>query len=307
MRGDLYERCGDRRSAASYYQTAVNAAAGAAQLPPLLAQAVGRAAQAAESIQREFAAHLDARLAATGAASVPRVAQALKLLNGRRRVYLQEPTSFYFPGLPQIEWYERSAFPWIEAVEAAADEMRDELLAVMAEGVGFRPYVEADPNRPPALDPMLGDASWSAFHLFAKGEPHPENAPCCPRTLAALAAAPLPYIAGRSPMALFSMLRPGAAIAPHNGLLNTRLICHLPLVVPPDCALRVGNEVREWEMGRTLIFDDSIEHEAWNRSDETRVILLFEIWRPEISSEERAALTALFEAIGDFGLVDDML
>ena len=80
-------------------------------------------------------------------------------------------------------------------------------------------------------------------------------------------------------------------------MLNTRLICHLPLIVPPDCRLRVGSETRTVKAGKTMIFDDSMEHEAWNDSKDTRVVLLFEIWRPELSDEERAALTTLFEAI----------
>ena len=99
-------------------------------------------------------------------------------------------------------------------------------------------------------------------------------------------------------MALFSVLRPGTRIPPHHGMINTRLICHLPLVVPPGCGLRVGNETRMVEAGRMMIFDDSIEHEAWNESDSTRAILLFEIWRPELDEAERRALTALYEAIG---------
>jgi aspartyl/asparaginyl beta-hydroxylase (cupin superfamily) len=301
MRGDLYFRSGDRRSAGAFYRSAVKTAAAAPRLPPMLEQEVRRAEAAAAGIEAEFASHLQARLQASGAAGLPRVAEAIGIMQGRARVFLQEPTSFYFPGLPQIAFYGREGFEWLAGLEASTDAIREELAAAMAEETGFRPYVEADPDRPPALDPMLGDPSWSAFHLFSKGEPHPENAPRCPRTMAALQAAPLPRIAGRSPMALFSMLRPGATIAPHNGLLNTRLICHLPLVVPPDCALRVGNEVRRWEMGQALIFDDSIEHEAWNRSNQTRVILLFEVWRPEISTDERTALTALFEAIGDYG------
>ena len=81
-------------------------------------------------------------------------------------------------------------------------------------------------------------------------------------------------------MALFSVLEPGTHIPPHNGMLNTRLICHLPLIVPPGCRLRVGSETRTVEAGKTMIFDDSMEHEAWNDSGETRVVLLFEIWRP---------------------------
>ena len=298
MRGDCYVRAGDRRAAGSFYQAAVKEAAGK-RLPPLLAQEIARAEQAAAAILTEFADHLDDRLARIGAGASGRVADAIDIMRGRKAIHLQQPTSFYFPGLAQIEFFEREAFPWLGAIEAAIPEIRDELAAVMAEDGAFHPYVESDPNRPAAAHAMLGDPSWSAFHLFDKGRPHPLNAARCPRTMAALEAAPMPFIRGRSPMALFSLLRPGAHIAPHHGLLNTRLICHLPLVVPPDCALRVGNSTRIWDPGKALIFDDSIEHEAWNRSGETRVILLFEIWRPEISENERAALTAVFEAITD--------
>ena len=222
---------------------------------------------------------------------------------GGKQIFLQRPTSYYFPGLPQIEFYEREDFAWVEALEAATPAIRDELIGVMADDSAFVPYVEADPDRPPSTHRLTGDPSWGAFHLWRGGQPVAGNAERCPATLAALAQAPLPRIRGRSPMALFSRLKPGAYLAPHNGLLNTRLICHLPLIVPPDCALRVGNQIRSWEEGRMLIFDDSIEHEAWNRSGETRVILLFEIWRPELDEAEREALTAMFEAITDYGVV----
>ena len=84
-------------------------------------------------------------------------------------------------------------------------------------------------------------------------------------------------------------------------MLNTRLICHIPLIVPEECRLRVGNETRAVEFGKAMIFDDSIEHEAWNDSDETRVVLLFEIWRPELSEAERRALTVMYEAISGYG------
>ena len=101
-------------------------------------------------------------------------------------------------------------------------------------------------------------------------------------------------------MALFSQLRPHTHIPPHWGMLNTRLICHIPLIVPPYCRLRVGNDVRDVTAGKAMIFDDSIEHEAWNDSDETRIVLLFEIWRPELDAAERAALTTMFEAISAY-------
>jgi aspartyl/asparaginyl beta-hydroxylase (cupin superfamily) len=108
---------------------------------------------------------------------------------------------------------------------------------------------------------------------------------------------PLPHITIRAPSILFSLLKPGARIAAHNGMINTRLICHLPLIVPPGCGFRVGNETREWEVGKLLIFDDTIEHEAWNDSEEDRVILIFDVWRPEVTEDERRAVTAIFEAI----------
>ena len=75
------------------------------------------------------------------------------------------------------------------------------------------------------------------------------------------------------------------------------MICHLPIVAPGGCSLRVGDEIQSWSRGEALVFDDSFEHEAWNRGTEMRVVLLFEIWRPDISQGERDELTALFEAI----------
>ena len=228
------------------------------------------------------------------------------MLLGKKQLYLQEPSSFYFPGLPQRQFYERDEFDWLGEVEAAVPAMRDELLSVLADGNDFAPYVEVSAERPRAANPLINDPSWGAYYFWRNGEVVAENAARCPATMAALSLAPMPTIDKRSPIALWSLLKPGTHIQPHHGLLNTRLICHIPLIVPGDCALRVGNETREWCEGEALIFDDSFEHEAWNRSDQTRVVLLFEIWRPEISIEERAALTAIFETINDYqGVPDD--
>lgn len=299
MRADCHLRSGDRRAAASFYETALRAAADQGQVSPMMANELRRAEIAFAELEHDFADHLETTLRERfgGGPLAGRVATAVDLMLGRKRVYLQEPKSFYFPGLPQIEFYERSQFPWLGEVEAAILEIRGELEAVLAADGAFIPYVESEPNRPPATHLLLNDPRWGVFHLWKHGAPVAGNAELCPRTMAALERAPMPRIPGRSPMALFSLLRPGAHIAAHNGLLNTRLICHIPLVVPGRCRLRVGNEVREWEEGRALIFDDSVEHEAWNESDDTRVILLFEIWRPEISEEERQQLTTLYEAI----------
>lgn len=303
MRADCHLRSGDRRAASSFYATALAAAIREERISPAMANELRRAQATLAEMEQQYAAHLEAELTKRfpGAPLAGRVGTAIDLMLGRKQVFLQQPTAFYFPCLPQIEFYERAQFPWLAEVEAAIPAMRAEAAAVLSQDGGFTAYVEGESNRPPAMHRLLGDPSWGAFHLWKQGEPVTANAARCPRTMAALRHVPLPQIRGRAPMALFSLLRPGAHITAHNGLLNTRLICHIPLILPGHCRLRVGNEVREWEEGKALIFDDSIEHEAWNESRGARIILLFEIWRPELSLEEREQITVLFEAIEVYG------
>jgi aspartate beta-hydroxylase len=98
----------------------------------------------------------------------------------------------------------------------------------------------------------------------------------------------------------FSVLTPGTHILPHRGVTNTRLVTHLPLIVPGNCAIKVGGEERVWHEGECFTFDDTFEHEAWNRGDSTRVVMLLDIWNPHLTEIEREAVTALVEGIGDF-------
>jgi hypothetical protein len=304
--GELKAKIGDDRAATAFFQAALNQASAMPDVPPPLHPMLARARDFIEHTQQRFEAHLLDRLKDSGLSDSSRVGDAIDLLLGRKQLYLQQPSSFYFPGLPQRQFYERSEFDWLAEIEAVVPEMRDELLSVLADGRDFEPYVEASADRPRAANPLLDDPSWGAFYFWRNGEIVAENATRAPATMAALAKAPMPVIDRRSPIALWSLLKPGTHIRPHHGLLNTRLICHIPLIVPGDCAIRVGNETRAWREGEALIFDDSFEHEAWNRSDSTRVVLLFEIWRPEISVEERAALTAIFETINDYqGVPED--
>lgn len=306
LSGELKVRLGDDRAANSFFQAALNQAAASPDVPAALHPMLTRAQEFVGKLQAKFEQHLVDELQHTGLHRDGRVGNAIDLLLGRKQLYLQQPSSFYFPGLPQRQFYERNEFPWLEEVEAAVPEMQAELRAVLADGKDFAPYVEATVDRPRAANPLINDASWGAYYFWRNGEIVPENAARCPVTMKALMSAPMPTIDQRSPIALWSLLKPGTHIQPHHGLLNTRLICHIPLIVPKDCAIRVGNETRHWREGEALIFDDSFEHEAWNKSNDTRVILLFEIWRPEISSEERAALTAIFETINNYhGVPDD--
>lgn len=301
LMGDLKARLADDRAADSFYRTALNVAATSPEVPSPLHGLLAQARQFVASVQDRFAAHLVGRLDAANAGRPPRVGQALDLLLGKSQLYLQQPSSFYFPGLPQRQFYERDEFGWLANVEAAAPAMTAELEAILGEDREFAPYVQTPGDRPAPANPLRDDPSWGALYLWQGGERIAANATRAPLTMAALEHAPIPVIAKRSPMALYSLLKPGTHIQPHHGLLNTRLICHVPLIAPEGCELRVGSETRVWRIGETLIFDDSFEHEAWNRGASTRIVLLFEIWRPEIDEAERAALTALFEAINDYG------
>jgi aspartyl/asparaginyl beta-hydroxylase (cupin superfamily) len=95
---------------------------------------------------------------------------------------------------------------------------------------------------------------------------------------------------------LFSALTPHTRIPPHTGVANFRLLVHLPLILPPGCGFRVGGETREWKFGEAWVFDDTIEHEAWNNSDELRVIMICDVWSPLLSDSEREAIAAVIEA-----------
>jgi aspartyl/asparaginyl beta-hydroxylase (cupin superfamily) len=274
-------------------------------LPPAFIDYVRRAAQARDQIHGHIEAHLLKQLAASGydvGSSSRRFVQSIDMLTGKKQLYTQQPRAYYFPELPQIQFYPREMFPWLDAIEAATDDICAELQGVLERNRGLVPYIQ-DSGDVPMGDQhtLLNSLDWSAFFFYRSGALVEENAAQCPKTMAALANVPFPRVKGRDPMALFSVLRPGVRIAPHPGFLNTRLICHLPLIVPRGCHLRVGNDSREFEKGKAWVFDDSIEHEAWNSSNETRVILIFDIWRPELTTEEQRLVASLLEAVDSYG------
>ena len=302
LKADLLSELGDARAAASFYQFAVRVAPPADEMPAGLRDEVNRAKAMCGRYAGEFEGFLFDRLARHGLGngrSTARFRHSLDILLGRKKSYVQQPTIYFFPELPQIQFYDREDFPWLDEVEAATADIRAELKAVVADDArSFVPYVQRVPGRPRReLAGLEDNPSWSAYYMWKDGEIVLDNAARCPKTLDALAGAPQVWARSRSPSVLFSLLRAGAWIPPHTGLTNTRLICHLPLIVPPGCALRVGNDTRVPVEGKAWVFDDTMEHEAWNRSDRARVILLFEIWRPELTEEERALVAAMFEAI----------
>lgn len=309
-RGDDFAARGDVRAAVSFYQTAIRSVRDPRQLDPDALQSLQRAQAYVQERAGEFRKSLEQAVAdakPANEAAALRLAHSLDLLMGKRRLYQQQPSAFYYPYLAQRQFFEREEFDWVEELEAATSAIREEVLALVSEGADFRPYVENDPNRPHRdFHGLNENPDWTALYLWRNGVIVEENAKRCPRTMAALEKVPLSNIGSRTPAVLLSRLEPGAHIPPHSGMLNCRLICHLPLIVPDGCWLRVGNEAREWEEGKLLIFDDSMEHEAKNPSDRLRIVLLFDIWRPEITEEERKAISAIFDSIDRFqGIPED--
>lgn len=114
--------------------------------------------------------------------------------------------------------------------------------------------------------------------------------------MASLSKLPQPDIPGGGPNAMFSLLAPQTHIPAHTGINNARLVCHLPLIVPEGCWFRVGSQIRKWEPGKLLIFDDTVEHEAMNPSDQLRVVLIFDVWHPALSDQEKIGISALIAA-----------
>ena len=303
QRGDDYARSGDARAAMSFYQSALQSAQAQRGVDATTVDRLRRAQAFIQERVRDFERALERMVAEVDPADEvarTRLVLSLEMLKGQRQIYPQQPSVFYYPYLAQRQFFERHEFDWVAEIEAATPAIREELLALLADA-DFRPYVENDPDRPHRDFHGLNESdSWTALYLWRDGKTVEENARRCPRTMAALDKVPLSRIGSRTPAVLFSRLEAKAHIPPHSGMLNCRLICHLPLIVPPGCWLRVGNETRQWQEGKLLIFDDSIEHEAKNPSGELRIILLFDIWRPELAAEERSAISAIFEAIDDF-------
>jgi aspartyl/asparaginyl beta-hydroxylase (cupin superfamily) len=301
FKGDHLEHTGNTRGALRYYQIALQLGARTTEHPDDVREGLQRAQKACEVLDSEYREFLMKRLEDQGfdvTSSSLRCRQALDILLGRADVYYQQPRRFYFPALPQIQFYERDDFEWVASIEAATDAIRSELESVMEDASRFAPYLQSDDSR----SALVNSDDWSAYHLWKHGERNSEAGSLCPTAFKVLETAPQPDIHADGPIALFSKLRPHTRIPKYTGMVNTRLICHLPLIVTENQgAVRVGNETRPWVEGELMIFDDSIVHEAWNDGDSDSVVLLFDVWRPELSEEERAFVRNVLTAAGSYG------
>jgi aspartyl/asparaginyl beta-hydroxylase (cupin superfamily) len=299
-RAMLLEQLGDGRCDQAFGHALAQLAPGR-ELPVAMRSAVKHAQERWE----HYSASIEARLSK----AIPQELSDIARERAKRfasnsahttRHFHQEPTEFHYPGIPEIEFHDRSSFPQLELLEAATDVIRAEFDALLgAEAAQMVPYIQYPEHVPLAQWKELNNSrEWTAIHLLQNGEAVEANARHCPKTLDVIGRLDQPRIRGASPNAMFSLLAPRTRIPPHTGVANTRLVCHLPLIVPDACGFRCGATTREWRIGEAFVFDDTIEHEAWNESDQLRVVLIVDLWQPSLGEDERKAIKAVIEAAG---------
>lgn len=296
------ERCGHETEALAAWSGALQLAQGIANPVPGLAEELAAGRSFVAAVQQRLGAGVDAALASLepdlDETERRRVRAFADHALGRRQVYFNECAGVYYPFLPADEYFDSRHFPWFAELEAATNDIRAELHGLLAEGnPAIIPYVRLEEGTPQNKWSGLSHShDWSACFLYEYGVPNQPVLDRCPKTAALLQRLPLAQIPGKAPNAFFSMLKPRSAIPAHTGVTNTRAIVHLGLDIPPDCGFRVGGETREWQAGKAFAFDDSIDHEAWNNSDERRHILIIDTWNPHLTPREQDAIVRYFAA-----------
>jgi len=302
MRATLFEKLNPAAAGEAWAHALAQRPTG--ELPPQLTAALAKG----EAIRDAWVAGREDGLNAATAAALAdanddeatRIARFQSNVLRKTRPYHSEPTHFAFPGLVEREFHARRDHPWLATVEAATSALAAELDAVMAaERAELVPYIQYSEHEAMAQWRDLNqNRDWTAIHLIRNGEIVEANARHCPKAMALMSGLPQPDIPGAGPNAMFSLLAPHTTIPPHVGVNNSRLVCHLPLVVPDGCWFRVGAETRRWRRGEAFVFDDTIEHEAANPSDQLRVVFIFDVWHPGLSDVERDAVRRVIASEG---------
>lgn len=241
-------------------------------------------------------------------ASLQRMERALRGYLGDIEVKTRHPRQkalvLYIPDLPDEPFMDPLLHSWATTLQRAFPAIRREAMAMLARGADFEDFVQPKPGD--SIDRFLaGHApAWEALFFYRHGVRYDETHALCPDTSAALESIELFRVPGQAPEILFSVLKPGTHILPHHGICNARSVMHLPLLVPPGCALNlVDVGQRSWQEGELGLFDDTYLHEAWNRSDAPRVILLMDCWNPHLTPVEKAAVLRITQVIAALDIV----
>jgi aspartyl/asparaginyl beta-hydroxylase (cupin superfamily) len=306
QKASLQDLMGQPRDAAKTYHNALQTIPVGTQLPESLRQPLQHAVRTVQENTAQLEALLGERLKAVGeghsAAERERYEHCFAGHIGRRRIYTPQPTFLLFPQLPALEFYPREMFPWLTAIEAASEEIRAEFERVFAEDAGLlEPYVKHPDGVPLDQWKELNHSKrWSVLYLWRDGKPEAANIARCPRTAALMQNVPKVDIPNVGPAVFFSVLDAKSHIPAHTGVTNTRLVVHIPLVIPEGCRFRVGSTTRPWRKGEAFVFDDTIEHEAWNDSDVPRAVLIFDIWNPFLTELEREAVRTMVSGVREY-------
>jgi aspartyl/asparaginyl beta-hydroxylase (cupin superfamily) len=236
--------------------------------------------QVPDSLQQAAAAVLGQAIEAHGPEALDRLRMGFMAAMGFETPPARAPKQdapLIFPGLEAKPFHTRDLYPEDCAMlEAAFGALREEALAAD----------ESNRMTPWAEQHLVGSGAWDTL-ILKRGNDTPNRARC-PRATAVVESLPNMGFEG-----MFSVLRAGTRLKPHAGNWNCRLTIQMPLVVPKGCSLRAGGEVHELEEGVPIVFDDSFEHDAWNDGDSTRIIVLLDVWHPQLTEVERSVLGAI--------------
>ncbi len=305
-RGDLLQRLGQSREAARVFAMAVAAAPPDDRLSPEILAALSKAREATAANIATLQTYVERRLGALRARHVneklSRFDECRDIMLGLKKAFTQEPSLLHIPQLPAITFYDREMFPWLETLEAATDDIRREARVVLDEdSQNFTPYVSHPEGAPIYQWAELNHSSrWRTYFHWKDGKRLEDQCRRCPVTAAIGESLPVIDIPDFGPTIMYSVLAPRTTIPPHSSVTNARLVVHLPLIVPEGCRFRVGNDTRPWREGEAWVFDDTINHEAWNDSDAYRVILMIDVWNPFLSGAERELVGELLNTVRDY-------
>lgn len=305
-KGILTERIASVRAAAKIYARALDSAPPEEDIPMELRKAAAHAREVVQGNAAALRVFIEDRLASVTSRhpkeKLDRFEECKGIALGTRKIYPQKPLMLLVPWLPAIQYYDDDLFPWMKDLEKMTDGIREEMKNAMSGHVeGFMPYVRRGDDVP--LDEwqdLNRSPRWNAYFFWEDGRRFDEACRRCPETVRVREVVPTMEVRNFGPTILYSVLSPKTHLPAHTGATNARLIVHLPLVVPGNCRFRVGNETREWREGKAWVFDDTIEHEAWNDSDQVRVILMIDVWNPFLSAAERDLIPVLLNGLNEY-------
>lgn len=305
-KGAMLEKINRPKAAVEVYRNALKIAPPRAHCPPAVTTQMDYAARMVDQHAKALGDFMRQRLsglrADVGQAALDRFDEGLEIYAGLIQPPKQQPLLLNYPRLPVIPFYDRNLFPWLSTLEDATPVIQAELTALLETGFDdFAPYI-AYPKGVPVNQwgELNHSRKWSSLFLWKDGRRQDAICARCPDTAALLDSLPMADQDSFSPTAMFSALQPHTHIPAHTGSSNVRLLAHLPIILPGPARFRVGNTMKSWEMGKSWIFDDTIEHEAWNDADALRVILIFDVWNPYLDDKEKILITEMMKAQREF-------